>query len=63
MMKCKICSKVKGRIIFLSKLDFLIKHSRMRKCIVARPMFVIGENFLSPTNTHVKNENLFAFKA
>ncbi len=45
------------------KFDSLIKHSKMRKCIVARPMFVVGENVLSPTNIHVKNEFLFTFKA
>ncbi len=41
------------------KLDSLIKHSSLKKCLVVRPRIVIGEYFLFPSNRHVKNENVY----
>jgi len=60
MVKCRVCFKVEGRDkLLVPKLDSLIKHSRMRKCIIAKPKVVMGQYFICPTNSHVKNEKLF----
>ncbi len=43
MVKCRVCSKVKGRDkLLVLKLDFLIKHSGMQKCTIARPIVAVG---------------------
>ncbi len=58
MVKCRICSKVVGRDkLLVPKLDYLITHSKMQKCIV-----VIGQYSICSTNSHVKNEKLFVAK-
>lgn len=61
MVKCRVCFKieVKDKLLVL-KLDSLIKHSRMQKCTIARPKVVVGKYSICPTNSHVKNEKLFA---
>ncbi len=41
------------------KLNLLIKHLGLRKCFVARPKIAVGEFFLSPFNTHVRNEKVY----
>jgi hypothetical protein len=41
------------------KLDSLIKHLGLKKCLVTRPGIVVGEFFLSPSNVHVKNEKVY----
>jgi hypothetical protein len=60
MVQCKICFQIKGREkLLVPKLNSLIKHSSLRKCLVARLGIVVGEYFLSPSNTHVKNEKVY----
>jgi len=42
MVRCKICTDIEGKEKFLvPKLNSLIKHFGMRKCIEARPRIVI----------------------
>jgi hypothetical protein len=61
MVKCRICSKVKGKDkLLVPKLNSLIKHSGMQKCTIARLGVVIRQYCICPTNSHVKNEKLFA---
>jgi hypothetical protein len=44
----------------MPKLDSLIKHLKVNKCIVARPRVVVSAYFSNPTNAQVKNEKLHA---
>jgi hypothetical protein len=63
MVKCRVCSKVEGRDkLLVPKLDFFIKHSRMWKCTIVKPRVAIGQCYICPTNSHVKNEKLFVAK-
>jgi hypothetical protein len=60
MVKCWVCFKVEGKDkLLVPKLDSLIKHSRMRKCIIVRLGIAMGQYSICPTNSHVKNEKLF----
>jgi hypothetical protein len=38
----------------------LVVNEKMKKCIMTRLGVVVGEYFFYPTNSHVKNDNLFA---
>lgn len=52
MVKCKVYIDNKGREkLLVLKLDYLIKHFELSKCI--------REYFVSPSNVHVKNENIY----
>ncbi len=52
MVKCKVYIDNKGREkLLVLKLDYLIKHFEISKCI--------REYFVSPSNVHVKNENIY----
>ncbi len=64
MVKCQVCSKVKGNDkLLVSKLDSLIKHSGLQKCTIVRLGLVdVRKYSICPTNSHVKNEKLFAAK-
>lgn len=55
-----VCSKIESRKLLVPKLDSLIKHLRVKKCIVARPRVVVSAYYSNPTNAHVKNEKLYA---
>ncbi len=35
-----------------------MKQFGLKKCIIAKPSFVVGYFYSCPTNTHVKNEKL-----
>ncbi len=60
MVKCRVCFKVQRRDkLLVPKLDSLIKHSRMRKCTIAKLGVARGQYFICPTNSHVKNDKLF----
>jgi hypothetical protein len=59
MGQCKTCSQIEGREkLLVLKLGSLIKHLGLRKCFVVKPRIIVGEYFLSPFNTHVKNEKV-----
>jgi hypothetical protein len=59
MVKCWVCYKIEGRDkLLVLKLDFFIKHLGMRKCTIARPKIIVGQYFICPTNSHVKNDKL-----
>jgi hypothetical protein len=63
MAICKICTSIKGKEnLLVSKLNSLIKHFGLKKCIKARPRIVVGELYICPTNVHVPNKKLYAFK-
>jgi hypothetical protein len=37
MVRCKVCFVVEGREkLLMLKLDYLVKHSRMKRCIVTK---------------------------
>lgn len=55
-----VCSKIESRKLLVPKLDSLIKHLRVKKCIVARPRVIVSAYFSNPINAHVKNEKLYA---
>ncbi len=55
-----VCSKIESGKLLVPKLDSLIKHLRVKKCIVARPRVIVSAYFSNPTNAHVKNEKLYA---
>jgi hypothetical protein len=60
MVRCKICSQIEGRKkLLVPKLNSLIKHLSLRKCLVTRLGIVVWEYFLSPSNAHVKNEKVY----
>jgi len=59
MVRCKVYSIVEGREkLLVPKLDSLVKHYGLKKCIVAKLGFVVGQFYSCPINTHVKNEKL-----
>ncbi len=63
MVKCKICTNIEGREkLIVPKLNSLIKHYGLKKCIKARPRIIIGKLYICPTNVHVQNEKLYASK-
>jgi hypothetical protein len=63
MVKCKICTNIKGREkLLVPKLNSLIKHSSLRKCIKVRPRIIIGKLYICPINVHVQNKKLYASK-
>jgi hypothetical protein len=60
IMRCKVCSKIEGENKFLvPKFDYFIKHSSLKKCIVVKPIMVVGAYYVNPNNAHVKNEKLY----
>jgi len=43
VIRCKVCFVVEGKEkLLMHKLDYLVKHSRMKICIVAKLGFTIG---------------------
>jgi hypothetical protein len=61
MVKCRVCSKVKGNDkLLVLKLDSLIKHSGLQKCTIVRLGVDVKKYSIHPTNSHVKNEKFFA---
>jgi hypothetical protein len=61
MVRCKVYSTFEGREkLLVPKLDYLVKHYGLKKCIVVKLGFVVGQFYSCPTNTHVKNEKLVA---
>jgi hypothetical protein len=43
MVRCKVCSAVEGRVkLLMPKLDYFVKHFKMKRCIVAKLGTVIG---------------------
>jgi hypothetical protein len=61
MVRCKVCSTIEGREkLLVPKLDSLVKHFWVKKCMVAKLGFVVGQFYSCPTNTHMKNEKLVA---
>jgi hypothetical protein len=59
MVRCQVRTKIEGKEkLLVSKLDSLIKRSSKKK--VKKPMLghVVGEYYLNPDITHVKNENI-----
>jgi G:T-mismatch repair DNA endonuclease (very short patch repair protein) len=61
MVRCKVYSIVEGREkLSVPKLDSLVKHYGLKKCIVTKLGFVVSQFYSCPINTHVKNEKLVA---
>ncbi len=61
MVRCQVCSIVERKEkLLVPKLDYLVKHSRMKRCIVTKPKVVIEEWYVCKINTHVRNEHLFS---
>jgi hypothetical protein len=61
MVKCKVCFVVEGREKFLMpKIDYLVKHFEVKRCIVVKPKVVIKQQYVCKTNAQVKNEHLFS---
>jgi hypothetical protein len=61
MVRCKVYSTIEGREkLLVLKLDSSVKHYELKKCIVAKLGFIVGQFYSCPTNTHVKNEKLLA---
>lgn len=61
MMRCKVCSKIEGREkLLVPKIDFLVKHAWLKKCITIQREVIIVAYFLNFINAHVKNEKLYA---
>jgi hypothetical protein len=61
MVICKICTNIEGKEkLLVLKLDSLVKHFGLRKCIKARPEIVVGELYICPINVHVQNKKLYA---
>jgi hypothetical protein len=59
MVTYKICTNIDGRgKLLVLKFDSLIKHSRLRKCILFKLAFVVEKYFVNPINIHVKNEKV-----
>jgi hypothetical protein len=59
MVTYKICTDVDGKEkLLVLTFDFLIKHSRLRNCILFRLAFVVEKYFVNLTNIHVKNEKV-----
>ncbi len=48
--------------LLVPKLDSFIKHFRLKKCTNVRLGVILGQYFLCPSNAHMKNEKLQAFK-
>jgi hypothetical protein len=43
VIRCKVCFVVEGREkLLMPQLDYLVKHSRMKRCIVAKLGVTIG---------------------
>jgi len=62
MVKCKVCFVVEGKEkLLMPKLDSLVKHLEVKKCIVVKLKVVIKQQYVCKTNAHVKNEHLFSF--
>jgi hypothetical protein len=62
MVKCKVYFVVEGREkLLMLKLYYLVKHLKVKKCIVVKPKVVIEQQYVCKTNAHVKNEHLFSF--
>jgi hypothetical protein len=56
MVICKIHFIVEGKEkLLVPKLDFLIKHSRMWKCLVIRPRVHVEKYIFCLTNAQVKS--------
>lgn len=61
MVECKVCIVFEGKEKFLMpKLDYLVKHFEVKRCIVAKPKVVIKQQYVCTIDTHVKNEYLFS---
>ncbi len=61
MVKCLMFApNIESRKLLVLNLDSLIKHLRVKKCIMAKPRVVVSAYFFNPTNAHVKNEKLYA---
>jgi hypothetical protein len=61
MVRSKVCSIVEGREkLLVPKLDYLVKHSRMKKCIVVKLGVAIRQWYVCKISTHVKNEHMFS---
>jgi hypothetical protein len=60
MVRCKICTNTKGKEnLLVLKLDFLIKHYGLHKCVVLRLGVSIKKYIISPSNIHVKNDKMY----
>lgn len=60
MVRCKVCTNTKGKEnLLVLKLDFLIKHYGLQKCVVLRSRVAIKECIVSPSNIHVKNDKMY----
>jgi hypothetical protein len=58
--RCKICSKIEvENKLLVPKFDSFIKHSSLKKCIIVKPIMVVGAYYVNPNNAHVKNEKLY----
>lgn len=56
MVRCKVCSIVEGREkLLVPKLDYLLKHFRMKRCIVTKFKVVIREWYVCKISAHVTN--------
>jgi hypothetical protein len=54
------CSKIEGENkLLVPKFDFLIEHSSLRNCNVAKNGRVVDLYYVNPNNAHVKNEKLY----
>lgn len=61
MVGCKVCSIVERKEkLLVPKLDYLVKHFRMKRWIITKLKVVIKEWYVCKINTHVRNEHLFS---
>jgi len=61
MVRCQVCFIVERKEkLLMPKLDYLVKHSRMKRCIVTKLKVVIEEWYVCKISTHVRNEHLFS---
>jgi len=60
IMMCKVCSKIEAKYkLLVSRLDFFIKHSSLRKCDIAKLGVVVGLYYVKPDYAHSKNEIVY----